>query len=74
MGNWLYHWVYIDGWCPIWPNLAASLIVYVFVFFKVRAMQDLQKEQVRMHQKLLDLHQDNVVKLDEMKRKLKERD
>ena len=74
MGQWLYHWVYIDAWCPIWPNLAASLIVYVFVFLKVRSMQEIQKEQVKVHQELKALHQENVAKLDEIKRKLKASD
>ncbi len=54
--QWIYHWLYLDLWCPIWPNLAASLIVYVFVWWKLHTMQKLHEElreiQLRHHREL----------------------
>lgn len=71
MGQWLYHWIYIDGWCPIWPNLAASLIVYVFVFLKMRSMTELHKEQVKLHDELKVMqsrhHKEHMQMLTEIK-------
>lgn len=55
MGNWLHHWFWIDFWTPVWPNLVASLVVYVFVFLKMRTITDLHKEQVRLHDELKNL-------------------
>ena len=30
-GNWFYHWIIIDFIAPIWPNIAASALLYVLV-------------------------------------------
>jgi hypothetical protein len=49
VAHWIYRWVIEDLWYPLWPNLAASLVVYVFVWLKLRAMQE-------MHRELKDLH------------------
>ena len=71
MGQWFYHWIYLDGWCPIWPNLAASLIVYVFVFLKMRSMTKLHEEQVRLHKQMLEVqnrhHQEHMDALSEIR-------
>lgn len=59
MGHFFYHWVWMDLWGPVWPNLVASLVVYVFVFLKMRALADLHKEitslQVRHHEEHMSI-------------------
>jgi hypothetical protein len=30
MGNFLYHWLYLDFWCLIWPNAGAMPLCAVF--------------------------------------------
>jgi hypothetical protein len=64
VGPWFYHWVYQDAWVPIWPNLAASLIVYVFVYLKLKAMTDLHKEMLAVQDRH---HREHMTKLDEIK-------
>lgn len=49
MGQWAYHWLYQDLWIPLWPNLAASLVVYVFMWVKLRSMQKMHAELKEMH-------------------------
>jgi hypothetical protein len=56
VGQWFYHWIYLDAWCPIWPNLAASLIIYVFLLVKMRSITKLHEEQVKLHDELKALH------------------
>ena len=62
MGGWTYHWLYLDFWCPLWPNIAASAVVYAFVVVKLHAMQKLHEETLaltarhhREHMQALDL-------------------
>ena len=62
MGGFLYHWVYLDFWCPLWPNIAASAVVYAFVTVKLRTMQKLHEETLAVqarhhkeHMRQLDL-------------------
>ncbi len=49
-GAWLYHWVYLDFYAPVWPNIIASILVAAWVTMKLRATRRLQ-EQIR------DLHE-----------------
>lgn len=49
MGQWAYHWVWLDFYVPVWPNLVASLIVYVFVLAKIRALRKLHEELKELH-------------------------
>jgi len=46
---WLYHWIYLDAWVPIWPNLAASLVVYIFVYLKMRSLAKVHEELKTLH-------------------------
>ena len=48
MAGWLYHWLYLDFWCPLWPNIAASAVVYAFVTVKLQAMQKLHEEALAL--------------------------
>lgn len=50
MGSWLYHYLYQDFYSPVWPNLVASLVVYVSVMVKLRALR-------KLHEELRDLHE-----------------
>lgn len=50
MGHWLYHWLWLDFYVPVWPNIVASLVVYVFVMVKLRALR-------KLHEELRDLHE-----------------
>lgn len=51
MRTFLYHWVYLDLWVPLWTNLVASAIVGVLVWLKLRAIH-------RLHQVHLTLMQE----------------
>jgi hypothetical protein len=48
--GWLYHWVYLDFYAPVWPNIIASILVAAWVTLRLRAGRRLQ-EQIR------DLHE-----------------
>jgi hypothetical protein len=69
VGQWFYHWFYLDAWCPIWPNLAASLIIYVFLIVKMRSITKLHEEQVRLHDELTEHHREHMRILGEIKKK-----
>jgi hypothetical protein len=30
-GYWIYRWLYIDFFVPVWPNLAASFVLWLLV-------------------------------------------
>lgn len=51
MGTWFHHWILIDFWDLVWPNLAASLIVFIFVYLKVRSVKKLNEELKELHLK-----------------------
>lgn len=36
MGEWLHHWVYMDFWAPVWPNIAAGVIMSTWIIQRVR--------------------------------------
>ncbi len=48
MGHWIYHWLYQDFWVPVWPNLAASLLVWAFMWWKLHAMRGWHEEMLRL--------------------------
>ena len=56
MASWLYHYLYLDFYIPLWPNLAASGVVYVLVAAKLRALR-------KVHDELRDLHASHRVEL-----------
>lgn len=45
----LLHHAYIDAWCPIWPNLAASAICSGIVYARLRAHQLAHHEALKQH-------------------------
>lgn len=45
-----------DIYTPIWPNIAASAIVYFFVRLKLNAMKDVQKIEAELRQQELKDH------------------
>lgn len=63
MGQWAYHWLVLDLWYPVWPNLAASLIVYTFVVLKLRAIRELHEETKRMHERFHHEHMEALSSL-----------
>jgi len=45
MSLWLHHWIWIDLWSPIWPNLAASAFCAAIVDVRhVRRTKQLKKD------------------------------
>lgn len=56
--GWLYHWIYADFWIPVWPNLAASVFIWAFMWWKLRAIQEAHKVHAlltrELHEKLMD--------------------
>lgn len=71
MGPWIYHWFWQDFWTPVWPNLVASLVVYIFVWLKMRSIQRMHEEQVKVQRELKALHiqhhHEHMAALDEIK-------
>lgn len=51
MGGFLHQYLYVDFWVPVWPNLAAGIVVAVWVTLKLRAQRDWQAEMKRMHER-----------------------
>ncbi len=49
MGDWLYHWVWADFWTPVWPNLAASFVLYIAVYLKMRSLAKLHVQMMALH-------------------------
>lgn len=45
-----------DVYTPIWPNIAASAILYVFVQFKLNAMKKVQKVEAELRHEELKAH------------------
>jgi uncharacterized membrane protein YcjF (UPF0283 family) len=60
VGNWAYHWLYQDFWAPLWPNLAASAVVYVFVLARLRALRKLHEELTALQAKHHAEHMDSL--------------
>lgn len=36
MGAWLHRWVYVDFFVPVWPNIAAALVMSTWIIRRVR--------------------------------------
>ena len=51
------HWVNVEFWQPIWPNLAASAICTAAVYLKLRAEQIAHREEIKRH--MTALHRAN---------------
>jgi hypothetical protein len=52
--HWLYHWVWLDFYVPIWPNIAASILCASWVVVRLRKLRQLH---IQHHQELLDAQQ-----------------
>ena len=53
---WLHHWIWVDLYVPVWPNIAASLALAIWVGFRLHvlrklhlALHDLQHQHHREH-------------------------
>lgn len=45
IGNWLYHYVWIDIGVPIWPNIIASVIIAGYIDVKsIRRHKELKRQ------------------------------
>jgi hypothetical protein len=51
-----YHWVWLDFYIPVWPNIAASLVIFFFLIAKLRAMDKMHKLH---HQQAMQLAKDH---------------
>ena len=51
MGAFLYRWLYVDFWVPVWPNIAAGILVAAWVTLKLRAQRRLQEELRDIHER-----------------------
>lgn len=49
MASWLYHYLYLDFYVPLWPNIAASAVVYVLVAARIRALRKVHEELLALH-------------------------
>jgi hypothetical protein len=47
--HWLYHWVYLDFYIPVWPNIAASAVLGPVVWMKLHAIHKLHKQHFEWH-------------------------
>lgn len=56
----LYHWIWLDFWIPVWPNLAASLFLWILAWWKLQAMHRLQKAHLEIHKAHMDWVKDNM--------------
>lgn len=36
MIGWFHHWVFVDFWVPVWPNIAAAIVMSTFIVRKTR--------------------------------------
>lgn len=51
MGAWLYRWLYVDFFIPVWPNIAAGILVAAWVSLKARTQRNLHVELMAMHER-----------------------
>jgi hypothetical protein len=57
MGHWAYHYLWIDVYNPVWPNIAASAILGVWAFRKFLHLEKLHRANHEQHmEKLEDIH------------------
>lgn len=45
----LYRYVYVDAWCPLWPNLLASAICTAVAYLRLRVHQQRHHEALKQH-------------------------
>jgi hypothetical protein len=43
------HWLNVELWGPVWPNLLASAICTGAVYLKLRAEQIAHREEIKRH-------------------------
>ena len=64
MGHFLYHWVYQDFYQPVWPNIAATITVGLWVIWRNRLhIERLEKSMTHrfaLHSSLLGRELGNV--------------
>lgn len=51
MGNFLYHWLYVDVWQPVWPNWFAGAVAAPVAFFWGKAFE---KRAILRHHEHMD--------------------
>jgi hypothetical protein len=61
ISSWLFHWIWVDFYVPVWPNIAASAFLAVGVLLKLRAMEVGRKIR---HEELMRSHRELHAKLD----------
>lgn len=49
MGHFLYHWVYQDFYQPVWPNVAATITVGLWVIWRNRLHIERLEKNMRHH-------------------------
>jgi len=47
MGHWLYHWLFLDFYVPVWPNIAADLIAAVWTISRLKTHLHRHHEAVK---------------------------
>lgn len=55
MGYLAWHYLIVDFYDPVWPNLAASVVVGVAVWFRLRAQDALRTLH---HEEAMELHKE----------------
>ena len=58
MQHFLYHWLWVDFWTPVWPNIVASLVIWGFMWFWVRSMRDLKAEMTEVKERQAKHHKE----------------
>ena len=61
IGQLLYHYLILDFYDPVWPNIAASAVLTVIVVGKLRAMEKLRKLHHREAMQQAQEHHDSVI-------------
>lgn len=47
--GWLYRYLFLDFWVPVWPNLAAAAIGALWVDSRVKVRQLAHHEELKKH-------------------------
>ena len=45
----MLHWLNVELWGPIWPNLAASAFCSALVYIRLRVEQERRHEELKRH-------------------------
>lgn len=49
MGGWLHRWVLEDFWAPVWPNIAATVLMSTWILRRVRRHLHRHHAEIRDH-------------------------